>query len=315
LFLLDLPYGQTAELWDTQLDLSALWEQLLRVGTPTCSFLFFTTAKFGNSLINSKPDLFRYDCVWVKTRAIGWLQSGNQLMRKHELIYVFSKPKSTYNPQLTEGKPYTSKVKAGSWNQTYRHLQVENSTVENQGTRQPTSVLEFPQPNIADRIHATQKPVELCEWLIRTFSNEGDMVLDPTMGSGSIGIACLNSNRKFIGIELDTEIFKKAEQRLTSHQEQVANAKQQTTQELFGLFQTFLTSHQAHLKGEFVPPEEPIIAPIKRLFQPRSEDVWDRTEIKDCGCGGTYRNDNRARHMRTERHTKWEENGRVEPSK
>ena len=230
------------------------------------------------------------------------------------MVYVFNKTNRTYNPQTEAGKPYTSKVRAGSYNSTYRHLQIESQQKENTGTRQPTSVLEFAQPAISDRIHPTQKPVDLCEWLIRTFSNEGDTVLDPTMGGGSTGIACLNTGREFIGIELDQAIYEKAEKRLSDHALKVSQAKTECTQELFSLFERFLTTHQSQLKGEFVPPPESVHAPSRTTHhvrpprEPREprERVWDRTELKVCLCGGKVRADNRARHNKTSKHIDWE---------
>ena len=213
--LVDLPYGQTACKWDTIIDMDKMWIELKRICKSNANIVFFTTTKFGNKLINSNEKWFRYDLVYEKQNAVGFMSANKCPLRKHEMMYIFGKPsggKKTYNPQKTEGKPYkinkAKKIKDlyGS-DETPEH---ENKT----GDRHPVSVQKFISQNYKKTIHPTQKLVEACEWLIKSYSNEGDVVLDFTMGSGSSGVACKNTNRKFIGIEMDQEIFKTAETRI-----------------------------------------------------------------------------------------------------
>lgn len=292
--LVDLPYGQTACKWDTVIDLTKMWEGLEHCCKDNCIYVFFCTVKFGNTLINSNPKWFRYDLIWEKTRSLGFMSAKKMPLRKHEMIYVFSRNnrndveikynlagrayskkvmkfigktngeikkdmgngkaqhffshstsqfeyptketyekltkmyklegmegfmthdqfekfkrntlKKCYNPQMTKGKPY----KSGSGGaEIYGIKKIQNI---NKGTRYPTSILKFGYDK--EKFHPTQKPVALCEWLVKTYSNKGETVLDFTMGSGSSGVACKNTDRKFIGIEMDKDIFEIAKKRL-----------------------------------------------------------------------------------------------------
>ena len=216
--LVDLPYGQTACKWDSIIDLNKMWIELKRICKNKANIIFFTTTKFGNKLINSNEKWFRYDLVWEKQQGMGFMSANKCPLRNHEMMYVFGKPSGgnkTYNPQKTSGKPYKisySKKKEGDiYNDIYGQVEIpqhENIT----GDRHPLSIQKFMRDK--EKLHRTQKPVEACEWLIKTYSNEGDVVLDFTMGSGSTGVACKNANRNFIGIEMDEEIFKTAEKRI-----------------------------------------------------------------------------------------------------
>ena len=209
--IVDLPYGQTACKWDSVIDLELMWEALKKITKKGCVFVFFCSTKFGNELINSNQKYFRYDLVWKKKKCVGFLSAKKLPLRQHEMVYIFSSPsnKSSYNPQMTKGEPYERKNKndkADVYNtiRIYKH----NKT----GLRHPTSIQEFKKDK--KKIHPTQKPVALCEWLLKTYSNEGDTILDFTMGSGSTGVACINTNRKFIGVEMDKEFFQVAKNRL-----------------------------------------------------------------------------------------------------
>jgi len=212
--LVDLPYGQTSCAWDCEIDLTEMWVQLKRICKPNANIVFFCTTKFGYQLIKSNEKWFRYDLVWSKPSSNAGFANANRMpMRKHELIYVFANPlgnKKTYNPQMIEGKPYSRGVYKCDAN-TYGKIGAV--AADNKGTRHPSSIIER---NLTGekRYHSTQKPLGLCEWLIKTYSNEGDVVLDFTMGSGSTIVAAKNTGREFIGIEMDEEIFKIAEERL-----------------------------------------------------------------------------------------------------
>ena len=212
--LVDLPYGQTACAWDCEIDLAEMWVQLKRICKPNANILFFTTTRFGNKLINSNEKWFRSDLVWEKTNVCGFLSAKKIVLRKHEMVYLFGKPSAggkTYNPQITTGhKPFNvgeTKIPKGDV-----YGKTSGPAHTNDGTRYPTSIQQFAYDK--EKLHRTQKPVAMCEWLIKTYSNEGETVLDFTMGSGSTIVAAKNTGREFIGIEMDEEIFKIAEERL-----------------------------------------------------------------------------------------------------
>jgi len=237
LFILDLPYANkhfgncTNCKWDTPIDLTKMWIEIKRTMKPHAIIVFFCNAKFGYSLINSNPKWFSYDLIWKKSRKVGFLSANKQPLRQHELLYIFKESKGTYNPQKTKGKPY-NKTNTGNNNKDKcaygeidrsSHLDGdEHRAINNTGERHPSSIieknyegetiLEFNNPN--KPIHRTQKPVDLIEWLIKSYSNENDLICDFTFGSGSTAIACLNNNRKFIGCERDKDIFNSAEDRI-----------------------------------------------------------------------------------------------------
>ena len=228
LFLLDLPYGITAMKWDSVIDLNEMWKHIKRVMTPDALIIFFCTAKFGYTIIKSNEKWFKYDLIWKKSRKVGFLSANKMPLRQHENIYVFKDQQGIYNPQKTEGKPYI-KNRKGHTKEKYCYGAIERGEdiKINNGDRHPTSIInEIPEyegdsilvyKNPHKTIHRTQKPVELLEWLIKTYSNEGDTVMDFTMGSGTCGVACINQKRKFIGVEMDKEIFKLASKRLDEH--------------------------------------------------------------------------------------------------
>jgi site-specific DNA-methyltransferase (adenine-specific) len=295
LVLVDLPYGQTACDWDIKINLDNMWKELKRISKDNCQFVFFTTTKFGVELINSNPKWFRYDLVWEKHNAVGFLNANKMPLRNHEMIYIFNscgeddveltrnlemrkygndvykfikKPMKqinkdlssrmaehffyfktsqfllptqgtynklielykinemegfkpfeeltkekivmTYNPQKTPGKPWKGIIRKERKN--VYGLEKTGTSYNETGDRHPKSVLKFHQNG--EKLHPTQKPLELCEWLIKTYSNEGDLVLDFCMGSGTTIQACINTNRSYIGVEKNEKIFEVAKQRL-----------------------------------------------------------------------------------------------------
>jgi len=290
LLFCDLPYGQTSCKWDCLLDLDLFWKEINRICKDDCPMFFTCTTKFGVSLINSNPKNFRYDLVWVKSAACGFLNAKKMPMKKHEMVYVFYKklPK-VYTDNITEhhthkfikeiknrkGNVYETgkesndfKIKSvvgqydpplptsvirndeAKGNNIYNKFSYYNNGEKGYDPPLPTSVIrdttnyknesdmygkiirtdcmrknnesmyDPPLPNSILEIksekgkHATQKPVDLIKWCLKYYSKEGDIILDPTMGSGSIGVACKEMNRKFIGIELDADIFEVACKRL-----------------------------------------------------------------------------------------------------
>jgi site-specific DNA-methyltransferase (adenine-specific) len=220
LVVVDLPYETTTLKWDKCIDLDLMWKYLRKILKHNGQALFFTTTKLGAKLINANTSWFCYDLVWEKNKATGHLFSNRAVLRKHEMIYLFhnkGKPKGeklTFNPQMTAGEPYSNGLIPNNNTQVYT---TKNEVIHENlsGDRYPHSIVKIGNSaNNRNKLHPTQKPVELCEWLIKTYSNEGDVVMDFTMGSGSTIIACINTNRKYIGIEMDKDIFITAEKRI-----------------------------------------------------------------------------------------------------
>ena len=211
LFIIDLPYNITHAKWDLPVDLSKLWVLIKKKMKPDANIIFFGTAKFGYKLIDSNPNWFSYDLIWEKSRPTGHLNSKVAFLRKHENLYIFKDKGAVYNPQMIErDKPLVQRRKKkkrdGLYNEYY---DIEERTYTH---KYPTSVLKF--GSVHKPIHSTEKPLSLLEYLIKTYSNEGDVVCDPTMGSGSTGVACKNLNREFIGIELTEKYFNIAKERI-----------------------------------------------------------------------------------------------------
>lgn len=206
LILCDLPYGTTQNKWDFIIPLDKLWEEYKRI----CKGPIVLTAAepFASVVVHSQLDLFKYEWIWQKDNATGFLNAKKQPLRNHESILVFYNEQSIYYPQFTEGKPYKTK---GNGPTSNYGAQVSTSTI-NEGKRYPVTIIKFTRDK--DKIHPTQKPVALMEYLIKTYTNEGMTVLDNCMGSGTTGVACKNLNRSFIGIEKDPEYFKLAERRI-----------------------------------------------------------------------------------------------------
>ena len=205
--LCDMPYGTTRNNWDRVIPLDSLWKEYKRVVKKNGAIVLFAQTPFDKILGASNLDMLKYEWIWEKSQGTGHLNAKKMPMKAHENVLVFYKRLPTYNPQMREGKPYTCKSGRGSTN--YREL--KSVITENKGYRYPIDILKF---NSDKGFHPTQKPVELCEYLIKTYTNEGETVLDNCMGSGSTGAACVNTNRQFIGIELDEGYFNIAKKRI-----------------------------------------------------------------------------------------------------
>lgn len=245
----DLPYGQTSCKWDIIIPWEPFWNEILRIKKLNTPIFFTTTTKFGVELINSAPKKcpFRYDLVWVKSAPAGFLSAKKMPMRKHEMVYVFYEKLPLYDLSSHKHKfiKHKENTAAESKTETYGKLKRcnggkqgkyepplpvsvikgENNTYNTEGrkkpiTREPPNKYDPPLPTTMLEIkstrgkHSTEKPVALMEWLLKYYSKEGDIVLDPTMGSGSTGVACKNMNRNFIGIEKDPEIYEVAVNRI-----------------------------------------------------------------------------------------------------
>lgn len=218
MILCDLPYGTTKNKWDSVISLDKLWNCYGRVIKPNGAILLFSQMPFTADLVWSNKNDFRYEWIWEKSNATGFLNAKKMPLKKHENILVFYKKLPTYNPQMRLGfNPY--KIKSGKQSENYGE-QVQVETVSN-GERYPVDVLQFNGVNMMSRekkSHPTQKPVKLLENLIRTYTNSGETVLDNCMGSGSTGVACLHTGRNFIGIEVEQKYFDIAQEWIINEQ-------------------------------------------------------------------------------------------------
>lgn len=213
MILCDLPYGTTANDWDKVIPFDKLWNHYERLIKDNGAIVLFGQGLFANELISSNKRLYRYKWIWKKARAVGFLNSHKMPLRVVEEILVFYKKLPTYNPQMRKGfKPYFNRKKASLSRNYKAHGGAESKS---NGERFPIDILEYAQPSVAGKgMHPTQKPVDLLEYLIKTYTNPGDVILDNTMGSGSTGVAALNLNRDFIGIELDKHYYEIAKKRI-----------------------------------------------------------------------------------------------------
>lgn len=214
MILCDLPYGTTACKWDSVIPFEPLWAEYRRVTKPNAAIVLTASQPFTSALVMSNPRWFRYQWVWEKPKATGHLDARRKPMKAHEDIAVFYAAYPTYHPQLGEGRPYRNNHKPGDNGDCYGA--VKAYSFSNDGTRFPRSVLRFTHE--VKPVHPTQKPVALMEYLIRTYTNPGDVVMDNTMGSGTTGVACVNTGRSFIGIERDPGYYDIACKRIEAAQ-------------------------------------------------------------------------------------------------
>lgn len=219
--LCDLPYNETGAKWDKKFDLKSLFDEYRRIIKPNGCIALNGTFKFGVQLYNMAPDLYKYDWVWEKDNGTNVPNVNFQPFRVHEFIFIFgmggcshgSKTTMKYNPQKTHGKPYMAHT--GSVSELWKGTMYKVTTNNKSGLRHPKTVQKFKR----DRgLHPTQKPISMCEYFVKTYTNVGDTVLDNCMGSGSTGVACVNTGRNFIGIELDENYFNIAKQRIENAQ-------------------------------------------------------------------------------------------------
>jgi DNA modification methylase len=214
LILADPPYGTTACKWDSIIPLEPMWEQLKRVIKPNGAIVMTASQPFTTTLIASNMKMFKYCWVWEKTKASGHLDAKRKPMRKHEDIAVFSgKGWPSYYPQGLVSGEFKTGRNADLTGKVY--LAYGNHGTSKKGNY-PKTVIKFANPSGKGHKHPTQKPVPLMEYLIKTYTNEGETVLDFTMGSGTTGVACVNTNRNFIGIEKDEAYFKIAQDRINN---------------------------------------------------------------------------------------------------
>jgi DNA modification methylase len=211
MLLVDLPYGTTACKWDSVIPLEPLWAEFNRVCKENAAMVFTAAQPFTTMLAASNLRHFRYEWIWEKPQGTNPMNAKVMPLKSHENVLVFYRKKPTYNPQMWYSTPY-----GGFSSETSKIGEVYGSAKSKhrdnpEGSRYPKTVLRFKQEK---GLHPTQKPVEMMEYLIRTYSNEGETILDCTMGSGTTGVACVNTGRNFVGMESNGEYFTLAKERI-----------------------------------------------------------------------------------------------------
>ena len=213
MILADLPYGTTDCKWDTIIPFAPLWEQYERAIKDDGAIVLTATQPFTTKLIESNFKRFRYNLIWEKPQGVDPFMAKKRPLNNVEDIVIFYKKQPTYNPQYEKGMPYRITRDKKDRNYEKTGTVMKETTTINEGVRLPKRIIRCKQER---GLHPTQKPVALFEYLIKTYTNEGETVLDNTMGSGTTGVACKNLNRNFIGIELDEKYFEIARNRIES---------------------------------------------------------------------------------------------------
>lgn len=211
----DLPYGTTACKWDTVIPLKQLWKEYQRICKPAAAIVLTACQPFTSALIMSNPRMFKHEWIWHKSKSGSAFTAKFRPLARHENVLVFSSGSPCYNPQMREGAPYARTRQPGAKNNHNLGIGKAVNRTVNTGFRYPETVIFVQQKwRRQDQLHPTQKPVPLMEYLIRTYSNPGETILDNAMGSGSTGVACVNTGRHFIGIEKELEYFQVARDRI-----------------------------------------------------------------------------------------------------
>jgi site-specific DNA-methyltransferase (adenine-specific) len=216
--LADLPYGVTQNEYDIPIPFNRLWNQYERIIKYNGVIVLFGQGLFFVDLVNSNRDMFRYDLVWDKVLISGFLNANRMPLRVHENIAVFYKSLPTYNPQFTEGEPLHSKgisyKDKKHKNQNYGDFDMTDDSRAGETKKYPKSIIAFSKPHPSASLHRTEKSLDLLIWLINTYTNKNDIVLDNVMGSGTTGEACVKTGRKFKGIEIDPDYYAIAKRRI-----------------------------------------------------------------------------------------------------
>ena len=214
----DIPYGIHNNKFDEVIPFEYMWDCLTKLIKPKGNIVLFAGGLFTYKLALSNTKLFRYELIWKKSKCGSPLTAKYMPLKKHENILVFGESAAYYEPQMQTGKPYKRKYTPNKVNNM--NYGIKGVQTDNKGTRHPTTILDFPQKwRRQDQLHPTQKPVELMEFLVKSYCPENGLVLDFTMGSGSTGVACRNTNRNFIGIEIDENYFNIAKNRIENGKE------------------------------------------------------------------------------------------------
>lgn len=224
----DLPYGTTKNAWDSLIPLDKLWEQYKRIIKPSGAIVLFSQQPFTSALVMSNPKMFRYEWIWEKEMGTGFLNANYAPLKSHENVVIFSSLAAcyvknpadamVYYPQMTDGKPYTCKQGKMEHNYDTKNMVAAIET-KNEGKRYPKTVLRYSRDK--DKIHPTQKPVELVRYLVRTYTKEGETILDNCMGSGTTAVACMKEKRHYVGFELSKDFFDKSIERIKKEQSQL----------------------------------------------------------------------------------------------
>lgn len=218
MILVDPPYQRTQNKWDTIIPLDEMWKQFLRVAKENAVIAIFCDGMFMADIMTSQRKLWRYNLVWDKVLSSGFLNANKMPLRRHEEICIFYRKPPIYNPQKVKGKPNHSK---GSQKKINNNDYGEYGFVDNHEVlgdmKHPTSILEFQKPHPSKALHPTEKSLELCEWLIKTYTRRGDLILDSCCGSGTTCLASIRCERDYIGMELDEKYFKIANNRINEY--------------------------------------------------------------------------------------------------
>jgi len=218
----DPPYGTTACKWDSVIPFNEMWERLNKLIKPNGAIVLFGSEPFSSKLRCSNLKNYKYDWIWDKVSTSSGVLAKKRPLNAHETISIFYFKQTTYNPQMQKGKKWSRGGKIKKSPEVYGNVKCigkpQNDTTD---MKYPKQIITFSSANRNNRVHPTQKPVALMEYLVKTYTNEGETVLDFTMGSGSTGVACKNLNRNFIGIELDKKYFKIAQERLNQAEEKI----------------------------------------------------------------------------------------------
>ena len=222
MILCDLPYGTTACKWDTIIPFEPLWEQYERVIKDNGAIVLTASQPFTSKLVMSNTKIFRYDITWDKVAVSNPFLANKRPLRSHEDILIFYKKQPTYNKQMRVGTKRKRGVSKSKWTTgTLGNSSLPNSGDDTSNLKNPNTVLTISNANKINRLHPTQKPVTLFEYLIKTYTNEGETVLDNCMGSGTTAIAAINTNRNYLGFELDEKYFELANDRIEKHNKQM----------------------------------------------------------------------------------------------
>lgn len=218
--------GTTACKWDVVIPFDELWRQYKRIIKDDGAVALFGIGLFAYKLALSNEKMYKYEIIWHKSKSGSSFTAKYRPVQKHENILIFGKGKVVYNPQLEKGEPYYRKRKANKGDKPNNHKLgvISESETTNDGFRYPSTVQFFQQKwRRQDQLHSTQKPVALLEYLIKTYTNENETILDNCMGSGSTGVACINAGRNFIGIEKDEKYFEIAKKRIEEAYDRISS--------------------------------------------------------------------------------------------
>jgi site-specific DNA-methyltransferase (adenine-specific) len=218
MILCDLPYGRTQNKWDSIISFEELWTHYRRIIKNNGCIALFADGLFMADLMISNRKMWKYNLIWNKVLTSGFLNANRMPLRQHEEICIFYNKQPTYNPQKVKGKPNHSKGKPKDYiNNNYGNFKFVDNNDKLGDMKHPTSILTFPKPHPSIMKHPTEKSIECCEWLVKTYTQENETVLDNCMGSGTTAIACLNTKRNYIGFETDKTYYELANKRIEEH--------------------------------------------------------------------------------------------------